>query len=275
MLDTTIRVKTDHFDGPLALLLLLVQKEEMDIKSLDLSNITQQYLTYLSQMQSVDFDVAGDYLYLAATLLLLKSKVCLTDEDTKSLADLSDDADLKIASQSELIKRLEELDRFQKLSKKLWALPKKGHEIFIKPKVDRKAIVNSILTPVELNKLTIVMVELLRREKKKYTVVKRDKFSIREKLIFLKSFFEENKKSDFETILENGGEIDAGNLVITFISLLELARLNKISIFQNDDKGTIYLEVKESFNDFDVSLADGFGTEEDKTEMDAESISKY
>ncbi|MBT6324403.1 MAG: segregation/condensation protein A [Bdellovibrionales bacterium] len=273
MLDTTIRVKTDHFDGPLALLLLLVQKEEMDIKSLDLSNITQQYLNYLSQMQSLDFDVAGDYLYLAATLLLLKSKVCLTDEDANGLAHLTDDADLKIASQSELIKRLEELDRFQKLSKKLWALPKKGHEIFVKPKVDRKAIVNSILTPVELNKLTMVMVELLQREKKKYTVVKREKLSIRDKLIFLKGFFEENQKSDFETILQNCGEMDAGNLVITFISLLELARLNKISIFQNDDKGTIYLEVKESFSDFDVSLADGFEPEEDKPEMDAKSIS--
>ena len=72
MLDTTIQVKTDHFDGPLALLLLLIEKEEMNIRELDLTKITKQYLDYLSQMRDLNFDVAGDYLFLAATLLLLK-----------------------------------------------------------------------------------------------------------------------------------------------------------------------------------------------------------
>ena len=69
MLDTKIQIKTDHFDGPLALLLLLVQKEEMDIQNLSLTKITGQYLSYLNQLEDMDFDVAADYLYLASTLV--------------------------------------------------------------------------------------------------------------------------------------------------------------------------------------------------------------
>ena len=127
MLDTTIQVKTDHFDGPLGLLLLLVQKEEMNIRDLELTTITKQYLTYLSQMRDLNFDVAGDYLYLAATLLLLKSKTCITEEELNNLQagnQISDE--LNITSQAELIKRLEELQHFQRMGEKLWPFPRKG-----------------------------------------------------------------------------------------------------------------------------------------------------
>lgn len=85
MLDTTIKVKTDCFDGPLALLLMLIQKEQMSVKELDLTKITKQYLDYLANMKELNFDIAGDYLYLAATLVLLKSKNCVTGRGNSQL----------------------------------------------------------------------------------------------------------------------------------------------------------------------------------------------
>ena len=173
MLDTTIQVKTDNFDGPLGLLLLLVQKEEMSVKDLDLTKITSQYLGYIAEMRELNFDIAGDYLFLAATLLLLKSKNCITEEEQERLKDqIGDGEGVNITSQSELIRRLEELQHFQKMGEKLWGLPKQNEDIFVKPKVNRKAIVNSILTPMELDKLTLSMMDFLFREKRKYTVVK-------------------------------------------------------------------------------------------------------
>ena len=178
MLDTTIQVKTDHFDGPLGLLLLLVQKEEMDIRKLNLTKITQQYLGYLSQMRELNFDVAGDYLFLAATLLHLKSKTAITEEEVARLKENAD-TDLNITSEADLIKRLEELQHYQRMGEKLWALDKKGHEIFVKPKINRKAIVNSILVPMEVEKLTEAMIDFIIKEKRKYTVVRRDKLSIK------------------------------------------------------------------------------------------------
>lgn len=261
MLDTSIQVKTDSFDGPLGLLLHLIQREEMDIKKLNITKITEQYLGYLAKMKDLNFDLAGEYLFMASTLLLLKSKKCILEEENKQVAE---DLGISITSESELIRRLEDLHKFQALGKKLWDLPKKGHEIFTKPKVDRKSIANSILTPMELDNLSMAMVDLIQRNKRKYTVVKRDRLSIKEKLLFLKSHLKKGNQSSFNELVQadTENEKDITNVIITFISLLELARLNKVSVFQNEESSNIYVDVVDSFDDFDVEIADGFEEEE-------------
>lgn len=262
MLDTTIQVRTNNFDGPLGLLLHLVQKEEMDIKSLDLTRITAQYLDYLAKLQEVNFDVAGDYLFLASTLLLLKSKSAVSQEEVERLrAEMDGDAALAFTSEAELVKRLEELQLFQKMGERLWQMDKKGHEVFTKPKIDRKAIVNSILLPMDLEKLTEAMMDFITKQRKKYTVVKRDRLSIKEKLIFLKENLKLGEKSLFTNLLSDKGLEDTDDVVITFISLLELARLNRISVFQNEDRGEIYIDVVKSLEDFNVESANGFEDE--------------
>jgi segregation and condensation protein A len=266
MTDTEILVKVDRFDGPLALLLHLVQKQEMRIQELELNTITHQYLDYLQKMQDLNFDVAGEYLYMAATLLHLKSQAVADEtQDENMIKITAGEMGLEIQTKSELIKRLEELERFQRLGNRLWELPKKGHEIFVKHKVDRKAIENSILTPIELQQLTETMMDLIRREKKKYAVVKRDRLSIKEKLVKLKEMLKQGETTQFDHLLDPNetGIIDK---VITFISLLELARLKKLQIFQNEDQGSIYIEVKESLESFDPTTADGFEPEEEQNE---------
>jgi segregation and condensation protein A len=261
MTENEILVKIDRFDGPLALLLHLVQKEEMRIQDLELTNITNQYLEYLQKMQDLNFDVAGEYLFMAATLLYLKSQTVADESQDQNMIKITaGEMGLEIQTRGDLIKRLEELERFQRLGQRLWALPKKGHEIFVHPKIDRKAIENSILTPIDLQQLTETMMDLIRREKKKYAVVKRDRLSIKEKLIRLKTLLKEGETTQFDRLLDENetGIIDK---VITFISLLELARLKKLQIFQNEDKGSIYIEVKESLDSFDPETANGFEPE--------------
>jgi segregation and condensation protein A len=262
MSENEILVKVDRFDGPLALLLHLVQKEEMHIQDLELNTITNQYLEYLQKMQDLNFDVAGEYLYMAATLLFLKSQSVADESNHNTIKITAGDMSLEIQTRGELIHRLEELERFQRLGQRLWGLPKKGHEIFVKSKVDRKAIENSILTPLDLQELTETMMDLIRREKRKYTVVKRDRISIKEKLILLKTLLKEGETTQFDKLLDPNetGIIDK---VITFISLLELARLKKLQIFQNEDMGSIYIEVKESLDSFDPESANGFDPEDE------------
>jgi segregation and condensation protein A len=106
------------------------------------------------------------------------------------------------------------------------------------------------------------MMDLIRREKRKYTVVKRDRLSIKEKLIKLKSMLKEGETTQFDKLLDlnETGIIDK---VITFISLLELARLKKLQIYQNEDMGAIYIEVKESLESFDPETANGFEPEDE------------
>jgi segregation and condensation protein A len=264
MTENEILVKVDRFDGPLALLLHLIQKEEMRIQDLELNTITHQYLEYLQKMQDLNFDLAGEYLFMAATLLYLKSQTVADESQDQNLIKITaGDMGLEIQTRGELIKRLEELERFQRLGSRLWGLNKKGHEIFVKPRVDRKAIENSILTPIDLQQLTETMMDLIRREKKKYTVVKRDRISIKEKLIRLKSLLIQGQTTQFDKLLDEG-DVGIIDKVITFISLLELARLKKLEIYQNEDLGNIYIDVKESLESFDPETADGFEPETDQ-----------
>lgn len=258
MIETNIQVKLDRFDGPLGLLLHLIQREEMNIRDLDINKITHQYLDYLQKLQDVNFDVAGEYLYLAASLLFIKSKSVAEDEEEKIRIENPDD--LEITTKTQLIQKLEELAKFQRMGERLMTLPRRDEDIFVRPKVDRKAIQNSILTPMELDSLTEVMVDLLKREKRKYTVVKRDRLSIKEKLIELKT----NLKTGSQTTMDKLIDWEKGKeeVVITFISLLELARLNKLDIFQNEQDSLIYVEVKDSLETFDVETADGFEPED-------------
>lgn len=260
MNETNIQVKVDRFDGPLALLLHLIQTEEMPIKDLNLSQITKQYLDYLGKMQELNFDVAGDYLYMAATLIFLKSKNSVdTDGQNLSPDELEALDKTGIRSRSDLIKRLEELERYQGLGEKIWELEKKGVDTFTRPKIDRKAIINSILTPMDLSSLTMVMVDFMRREKRKFTMVKRDRLSIKEKLKTLKERLKVGDQADFFSLVAEDRNTD--DVVITFISLLELARLSKIKVFQNEEAGNIYVDVVSDLNDFDVEMANGFEDE--------------
>jgi len=266
MIETHIQVKLDQFDGPLGLLLHLIQKEEVSIRDLDINKITFQYLEYLKKLQDVNFDVAGEYLYLAASLLYIKSKTVTEEEEEK--IKIGDGSELEITTKTQLIQRLEELERFQSLGAKLMTLPRRDEDIFVKPKVDRKAIQNSILLPMDLQSLTNVMVDTMRREKRKYTVVKRDRLSIKEKLIQLKNNLSIGSNTTMDKLInwDNGKE----EIVITFISLLELARLQKLDIFQNEPDGSIYVDVLDSLDDFDVETADGFEDEDgvEKVDMD-------
>lgn len=272
MLDTSIQVKTDQFDGPLGLLLLLIEKEEMDVKSLDLTLITKQYLDYLADMKALNFDIAGDYLYLAATLILLKSKTVLSETDLSGLnEELGEFAEgLEFSSQENLIRRLEELQKYQALSERLWQIPKLNHEVFIRPKINRKEIINSLLSPMDLEKLTMSMVDLLKKEKRKFSIVRKDRLSIKDKLIFLKKTLKKGDHHTLDKILEDSPMVgeDNGiiNLVITFISLLELARLQKVRIFQNEHGSQIYFDVIDSLENFDVDLANGFDDENPEEE---------
>lgn len=258
MIENNIQVKLDRFDGPLGLLLHLIQREDVSIKDIDINEITSQYLDYLKKLQDVNFDVAGEYLYMAASLLFIKSKTVAEDEEEK--IRLINEDDLEITSKAQLIEKLEELQKFQRLGEAMLLLPRRDEDIFVKPKIDRKAIQNTILTPMSLDSLTEVMIDFIRKEKRKYTAVKRDRLSIKEKLIELKSKLDVGVKTTLQSLINKAEDTD--EVVITFISILELARLQKLEVFQNEAMGQIYVEVINSLQTFDVETADGFEPED-------------
>ncbi len=253
MLNTDIKVQIDKFDGPLALLLYLVQKEEMSVQDFDLTEITGQYLDYLDRMKKLDFDVAGEYLYMASTLLYLKSLRSCNDEEARKLID----DNFEIQSQEELALKLQELQKFQKISEALWMLPKKNYDDFVRPKIDKKTHFPVTFKSMDSSVLVNLMMDQLIREKRKFKVIAKDKFSIKEKLKSLKNLLIVGKKFLFKDLLGKG-EKKVHTVVMTFISLLELARLRKLELFQAQDVSEIHVNVKKDISELDINQADGF-----------------
>ena len=270
MLDTSIKVQTDEFDGPLGLLLLLIQKEEMSIRNLNLTKITKQYLSFIDEMRELNFDVAGEYLFLASNLIFLKSKSALReDEGLNTFEEEGISENLEIKTKAELVRRLEQLKHYQEMGEVLWALPKRGHETFVRPKIPRAKIVNSLLVPMDLEKLTDVMLDFLRKEKRKFSILKKETLSIKKKLLSLKKILVKGGSFLLTDLISEDERTSNLNIVITFISLLELARLKKVKLFQNESLGQIYIEVIESLENFDVESATGFENEEENNEDEA------
>ena len=258
MLDTSIQIRTDRFDGPLALLLFLIRKEEIDIRSLDLTVVTGQYLDYLSGMHKLDFDVVGDYLYLASTLIFLKSKTAVFGKNLGQPEEQGGgEGPLGIEDHAELVRRLEELDHFQRMGRVLWALPRLGQEVFTKPKVDRKKMADIPLLSMDLERLLVAMMDVIGRQQRSYTVVEKDRVSIEDKLDFLRGVLHRGRETDFAALL--GGQAQSiDNIVITFISLLELARLGKVRLSQDEGGGTLRIEVEEALGDFHLGQLEQF-----------------
>ena len=248
----------------------------MSIRNLDINKITQQYLEYVERMQDLNFDIAGDYLYMAAVLLFLKSQSFVSEEDVQQLVGEEVESDFQhISSEVELIKRLQELKRYQELGQQLWALPRVGHDIYLRPKVDRQAIRNEMVNSMDLQELVNAWISCLRKQKRKYKVVARDQFSIKERLDFLKMYLKLGERADFFGVLK--GEVPSADkkrahMIMTFISLLELARLKKIKIFQNEKYGNIFIDVQESLAGFNVSLANGFESEDERSRVAEASL---
>ena len=253
MLDTSIQVKTDRFDGPLCLLLLLIKREEIDIKNLNLTSITEQYLNYLSDMRELNFNIAGEYLYLASTLVFLKSKTAVSWNDNPFIEeDFEEDHSLGIQDHEDLIRRLEELAHFQQMGKKLWELPKLGEDIFSRPRLNRKDLAQSFLLSISLEKLLMAMMNVIKREKKQYTVVKRDRLTLKGKLSFFKDILKQGMEINFDFLLGKTAKKAVDNIVVTLLSLLELARLKKVTLFQEEYCGNITVRVNESLEGFDI-----------------------
>ncbi|MBI3554872.1 MAG: segregation/condensation protein A, partial [Deltaproteobacteria bacterium] len=115
-----LKIKTEQFEGPLDLLLFLIQKNEMDVSAIALHKITDQYVQYIEMMRELNFDVASEFLVMAATLIHLKSRRLLPQfQDDLVTAGAAGDAP---TSEEELVRRLIEYKKFQEAGRKLLEL---------------------------------------------------------------------------------------------------------------------------------------------------------
>lgn len=248
-------IKLPVFEGPFDLLFHLVKKAQLDIWSVSISSITEQYLAYLHSMQELNLDIASEFLVMAATLLRLKSKMLLPrpPRDAEGAAEEDDEDLFQINSPEELFERLEEYRRFKEAAAFLEGLAAEQQKIFLRSTAGEKVVIlsgereqQSYYTYWEgahllgeiMNRFDAAaaarsvapVIELL------------DDMPVSDQSAHICSLLERNggRTLPFRSFLRQKG---IWEMLVTFISLLELARLRKVVLLQERSFGPILVKL--------------------------------
>lgn len=240
-MNTELRVKLASFEGPLDLLLYLIQKDELDIKNIKISEITDQYLRTLDIMRDHNLDIAGDFLLMASTLIWLKSRTMLPNLD-ELVAENGED----ILTQEELMRRLMEHQRYRAMAKDFKTMPMLGQDYFKRPLPDEREKREQLLKEMNLTDLTVAFQQVLLRARRPTVRVKTDRMSIADAAKKIANRLGAQEVTDFQSLF--GDMPDRNEVVVTFLAILELGRLQKIRVLQHTTYGTIYLVLRDRLN---------------------------
>ena len=222
-----LEVILESFSGPLDLLLYLIKKEDIDILDLDVSKITDQYLEYIELMDSLKFELAADYLVMAATLAEIKSKLMLPKE---SFEDEEDDPRIV------LIKRLQEYKKYKFVSEKIAVLPRIDRDFFLVsaklPKLDDCLIEECIVT---VEDIFSSINEVVNRPNYKIShLIDYEELSTKERIQILINLLKKTTLMSFsQTLRKPEGK---KGVVVTLLASLELAKDGCVELIQNNSE---------------------------------------
>ncbi len=252
-------VELDVFEGPLDLLLHLVKKHELSILDIPISFVTEKYLQYLDMMKSMNLDVAGEYLLMAATLAYIKSRELLpANENDEELEDLEAEGE-EADPRQELIRRLLEYQKYKEAAQLLGERPVVGRNIWTRGAPQEDSLSENIdgdlrapLADFPVTKLLDALDRIL--AKARITVsheVSIDSLSVSQCINMLSDRLEKERRislSSCFTFLTQPMTVEEARqeVVVTFLSVLEMGKLGLIRLVQlectDDDDDEIYLE---------------------------------
>jgi segregation and condensation protein A len=247
-----ITVRVESFEGPLDLLLYLIQSHELDISKVSIGKITDQYLAYVRLIQELNFDAASEFLVMAATLLHWKSRALLPQEPKVDASGnpVTDD----VFSQEDLVRQLLEHQRFLEAGENMAQLPHLGLDVFTR--ANSKPPIERIWKDMNITDLAMSYQEMLIRARKRTQVLKKETVSINDKIMEFVGILPLHQMVELRTLLSEFPS--RPEIVATFLATLELGRLKKMKLYQEGTYATIYVELLETLVDFDVKLASGF-----------------
>lgn len=232
--------KINEFEGPLDLLLHLIKKSNIDIYDISLSDITDQYLEYIHQMEELNLDIASEYLVMATELLEYKSRSLLP----KKIEDDKEEEDPK----EELIKRLVDYKKYKEITSEFKKLEDIRSEIYTKTpsninEYDEKAINNSELSVNDLISAFKKFIDRKEYEKPLNTKITTKELSVSDRIIKIKEILKTKNEVNFIDLFD---KLTKDYVVVTFLSILEMSKNKEIEIKQDNNFGNIIIkEVKE------------------------------
>jgi segregation and condensation protein A len=227
-----LEVFLEAFEGPLDLLLYLIKHNNLDILDIPIAEVTRQYMEYVRLMKALRLELAAEYLVMAAWLAELKSRLLLPRP-----VEVSQEQDPR----AELVRRLQEYERYKLAAEALNAWPQLERDVFAVD-VACECLQPRPLPPVKLEELVVTFSQALARAQLfSHHQVSREPLSVRERMSQILEQLQEDRYIDFTQLLS----ADEGRLgvVVTFLALLELVKEALIELVQTSPFGHIYVRV--------------------------------
>ena len=243
-----ISVKLEAFEGPLDLLLHLIDKNKVNIYDIPIADITEQYMEYVRKMQEENLDIVSEFLVMAATLLDIKCRMLLPKE--------VDEEGNEEDPRAELVEQLLEYKLFKAMAEEL-----KGQQLdalktyYRKPDIPEEVSgytppvdLNEVVGDVNLIKLNAIFADVMKRKedkvdpvRSKFGKIEKEEVTMSEKLVDIKAFMTEHKSFGFRELLMKGASKVA--VIVTFLVVLELMKTGFITVKQEGTCEEIYIDV--------------------------------
>ncbi|VAV85455.1 Segregation and condensation protein A [hydrothermal vent metagenome] len=237
-MNSSYNVKLDIFEGPMDLLLHLIKREKVDIYDIPISRITEQYIEYLDMLKGMNLDMAGEFVLMAATLIHIKSKMLLPVPEAGEEEDEGDDP------RGELIRKLLEYRRYKDAAIQLSGRYMLGKDVFtrgiptdLKGLVDEEERENAELkafSELSLYDLMEAFRDIIKKIPKVYEIdLTEERFKVADKVNSILERLSGMESMRFEQLFDLAAS--RGEVIVTFLALLELAKMFMVKINQSDD----------------------------------------
>ena len=229
-----LEVILEAFEGPLDLLLYLIRRQNLDVLDIPIAEITRQYMEYIDLMREMRLELAAEYLVMAAILAEIKSRLLLPRPP-------GDDAGGETDPRAELVRRLQEYERYKRAAEDLDALPRIERDTNVAHADAGARNVVRLPPAVELRELLLALKDVLRRAELNGAVaMQRDALSIRERMSDLLKLVEDGAFHAFEEVFRP--EQGRLGIVVSFIAMLELLKEAMLEVIQDAPLAPIYLK---------------------------------
>lgn len=227
-----LAVFLEAFEGPLDLLLYLIRRQNMDILDIDVSEITRQYMDYIGAIEAMRFELAAEYLVMAATLAEIKSRMLLPRQESED--------DEEHDPRAELIRRLQQYERFKKAAEDIDEMPRLDRDNFVGSAALPKMPASQPHPDVDLREMLLALQGVLKRADL-FTShhVEKEKLSTRERMSSILQALSGDRFVSFESLFTP--EEGRLGVVVTFLATLELVKEQLIEVVQSDVFAPIHI----------------------------------
>jgi len=227
-----LQVFLEAFEGPLDLLLYLIRRQNLDILDIPIAEITRQYIEYIELMKELQLELAGEYLVMAAMLAEIKSRMLLP----RPVVEEDEEHDPR----AELVRRLQEYERFKKAAENLEELPRLERDVHVVQAEAPERQVVTKLPDVTLKELMVALQQVLTRAEMFTNLhVQREPLSVRQRMSEILTRIRGTQFTQFDQLFD----VEEGRMgvAVTFIAVLELLRESLIEVVQSEDFAPVHV----------------------------------